>query len=89
MTSPPENITIRCPKCGEVYEDWYRASVNLELDDFDDEYLEECSTATCPACGHKVRIDVLIVDRDGNFCLSGRRRRKTVRSRRSPGRRRG
>lgn len=40
MTSPVERITVRCPACGEVYEDWFRASINLGLgEDFDDEYL--------------------------------------------------
>ena len=36
MTSPCEIIQIKCPKCGKVYEDWHRASFNLDLDDFDD-----------------------------------------------------
>ena len=67
MTSPVENITIRCPKCGVHYEDWYRASVNRELDDFEKEYLKECSSATCPVCGHTVQFDMLVVDRDGKF----------------------
>ncbi len=71
MTSPPENITVTCPKCGKVYEDWYRASVNLALDDFDDDYLEQCSSATCPACGFKVRFENLVVDRDGTFIVPG------------------
>ena len=66
MTSPPEEITVQCPKCGHLYEDWTRASVNLDLDDFDEEYLEQCSTATCPECHYKIDLDVLIVE-DGVF----------------------
>jgi len=66
MTSPPEEITVECPKCGRFYKDWYRASVNLDLDDFDEEYLESCSTATCLHCKHKVSLDVLVVE-DGVF----------------------
>ena len=62
MTSPPEEITVECPKCGNLYEDWYRASVNLDLDDFDEEYLDQCSSATCPECQHKVNLDVLVVE---------------------------
>ena len=54
MTSPIEDITVQCPKCGNLYEDWYRGSVNLDLDPFDDEYLDQCSSATCPECQHKV-----------------------------------
>ena len=68
MTSPIEDITVGCPKCGRSYEDWYRASVNLDLDPFDDQYLENCSTATCPHCQHKVDLNVLVVE-DGVFML--------------------
>lgn len=50
MTSPPEDITVRCPSCGRLFEDWYRPSVNLQLDDFDEEYMREATTATCPEC---------------------------------------
>ena len=39
MTSPPREITVTCPDCGHIYEDWYRPSINLSLDDFDDDYL--------------------------------------------------
>lgn len=59
MTSPIEQITVRCPYCATVYEDWYRASVNLDLDDFDEEYLEAAATATCPECGLKVNVSEL------------------------------
>jgi endogenous inhibitor of DNA gyrase (YacG/DUF329 family) len=49
MTSPVEQIIVECPKCGLSYEDWYRASVNLDLDPWaDEDYLDECSIATCP-----------------------------------------
>ena len=68
MTSPIEEITVECPKCGRSYEDWYRASVNLDLDPLDDEYLESCSTAKCPHCQHKVDLSLLVVE-DGVFTL--------------------
>jgi hypothetical protein len=65
MTSPPEQITVRCP-CGSVYEDWRRASVNLSLgEDFPEEYLDECSSATCPECGLRVDLGGLVVRGDG------------------------
>ena len=35
MSTPPEEITITCPDCGHVYKYWYRASINLALDDFE------------------------------------------------------
>ncbi len=44
--------------------------MNLDLDDFDDAYVEEASTATCPACGHKVQISNLIVEEGGRWVLS-------------------
>lgn len=34
MTGPVENITVRCPACGAIYEDWHRGSLNLDLDSF-------------------------------------------------------
>ena len=67
MTSPVEKISILCPNCGTEYEDWWRPSVNLALDDFDEEYFEACSSAVCPDCGFRVDIDMLIVDRGGDF----------------------
>lgn len=69
MTSSVREIDIECPECGEVYRDWYRASINLALDDFDDEYIEEASTATCPSSGYKVTISTLIIERDGTWIL--------------------
>ncbi len=66
MTMPVETIDVCCPNCSEIYQDWYRGSVNLDLDNFDDEYLDACSSATCPKCGHKVYFQNLIV-KEGVF----------------------
>lgn len=64
MTSPPEDVEVQCPGCATVYTDWYRPSVNRSLgEDFDDEYLDAASSATCPACGLKVYFAVLEVTR--------------------------
>ena len=68
MTSPPEEITVKCPKCGYFYKDWFRASINLDLDPFDSEHLEKCSNAKCPQCRHTVNLDMLIVE-NGVFML--------------------
>ena len=35
------------------------------LDDFDEEYLEEATSVTCPHCKHRMSVEVLIVDEDG------------------------
>ena len=69
MTSPPEPITVECPNCRHEYEDWFRPSINLTLDDFDDDYLDRCSSATCPNFGCTVKIDVLVVDKNGTFTM--------------------
>ena len=44
-----------------IYGHWWRRLINLNLEHFDDEYLEEASTSTCPACGLKVSHSTLIV----------------------------
>jgi DNA-directed RNA polymerase subunit RPC12/RpoP len=65
LTTPPEKITVECPECSAVYGDWFRASMNLMLDDFDEAYIEEASSATCPHCNCRVSLEVLIVEPDG------------------------
>ena len=68
MTSPPEPIEVECPGCGRVYEDWYRPSVNLNVErSYASEtevqqLLKESTTATCPGCGKVVEIEALVVD---------------------------
>ncbi len=71
MTSPPEQIEVQCPQCGAVYLDGYRPSINLTLEDFDDEYLDAASTSTCPGCSHKGRHNVLTVREDGVWEFGG------------------
>jgi DNA-directed RNA polymerase subunit RPC12/RpoP len=59
-------IEIICPQCGEVYETPYRASFNLDLDpSFDEDYIEDMSSGTCPSCSHRVSLGALVVERDG------------------------
>ena len=68
MTSPPEDIQVKCPKCGRVYKDWYRPSLNLQLDPWiDEDYIRKATTATCPDCGTVVELGGLIVDKRGVF----------------------
>ena len=61
MTTPPEDITVECPKCRHRYQDWYRASLNLDIEDFSDNYIRRASTATCPECGTVVELGTLVV----------------------------
>ena len=64
MTSPVEESAVTCPDRGHVYRDWYRASIDLALDDFDADYLEPASTTTSPGCGAKRDFATLTVRRD-------------------------
>ena len=67
MTSPPRQVDVHCPECATVYRDWIRPSINLTLEDFDDEYMDKATSAICPNCGRKVQLDCLVVGRDGTF----------------------
>ena len=70
MTSPIRQIKVYCPKCGYLYEDWHRGSINFDLDpEMDDEkYLDECSSAICPECKHKVDLGTLKIEEDSIDC---------------------
>lgn len=63
MTSPIREVQVLCPgpACGRLYWAFHRASVNLDLDDFSDEYLAGLNVATCDFCDHVVRLETLIV----------------------------
>ena len=67
MTGPVEEVTVECPKCGHSYSTFYQGSMNLELDDFDQEYLRDMSTGTCPDCGGVVELGSLVVESDGTW----------------------
>jgi hypothetical protein len=67
MTSPIEEIQIECPKCRALFKSYYRASMNLSMDSFDQNYIEEMSTATCPQCRHRMALNSLIVNGDGTW----------------------
>jgi hypothetical protein len=42
-----------------------RGSINLELDDFDEEYIDQATSSTCPECNFEVYHQSLIVREDG------------------------
>ena len=48
-------------RLGHRYKDYHRRSMDLALDDFDDDYLEQMSTTTFPECGVKRSIRSLVV----------------------------
>lgn len=65
MTSPPKQITVRCPKCSETYTDWIRPSINLSLgEEWTEEEIEEATTVVCPKCSTRVDPGSLIVEMD-------------------------
>jgi hypothetical protein len=66
MTSPIEEITIKCPVCKQVFQDWYRGSINLMMDPWaTEEYIQQAQSATCPQCGHVVDLGGMTVSEDG------------------------
>jgi hypothetical protein len=68
MSSPCELITVWCP-CGSVYNDSWRASMNLSLDHFDDAYIDRLSSTTCPDCGLKTAMGTLLSRFDDGKCI--------------------
>ena len=68
MSSPIERQTVLCPGCGKAHDTERRASMNLLLDDFSDEYVEAMSTTSCPHCGLKIQLNALVIhDDDWDF----------------------
>lgn len=65
MTSPVEEIIVHCPNCGFLYRDWMRPSINLSMDSFDDDYIDQATSSTCPECNFKVYHQSLIVNQAG------------------------
>jgi hypothetical protein len=59
--------------------DWYRASINLDLDDFDASYIDAATSATCPSCGHKVYFESLMCSEGVFYVDDGRDTHESVR----------
>ncbi len=63
MTSPVEEIGVTCPRCGHRWETYWRASINLTLgEEWTEEEIKAATTATCPECGQRSALGVLIVE---------------------------
>ena len=61
MTSPPVEIEVECPACGERFVTWHRASVNLSLgEQWTKKELDELMFVNCPRCNDRFERDVLI-----------------------------
>ncbi|HQX48391.1 MAG TPA: hypothetical protein PLR25_00700 [Planctomycetaceae bacterium] len=72
MTSPPEQITVWCPKCERHFRDWYRPSINLSLgEEWTEEEIEQASSVECPECHLRQDVGNLIVDQDGFWRVDG------------------
>ena len=62
MTSPPIEIEVKCPACGERFVTWHRDSVNLSLGEkWTQEELDELQFVNCPKCNGRFEKDLLIV----------------------------
>ena len=65
MTSPVDEIEVECPNCATVFRTWYRASMDLTLDAFDDVYIKAATVKTCANCGYQIALGALIIRRRG------------------------
>ncbi len=45
--------------------------MNLQLDDFDEEYIRSATVKTCPYCGVEIQLSALVVGRDGVWRFGG------------------
>ena len=62
MTSPPIEIEVDCPACGERFATWHRASVNLSLGEkWTQKELDNLKSIDCPGCKSRLEKDVLIL----------------------------
>ncbi|MEI8194813.1 MAG: PD-(D/E)XK nuclease family protein [Phycisphaerae bacterium] len=76
MSSPCRDITVLCPSCGKPFESWFRDSLNLQMDHFDDEYIRSVNVKTCPHCKAEVHLSSLIVGEDGVWRFADGRQTK-------------
>lgn len=57
-TSPPEEIVVQCAKCQHQYTKLSRRRINLVVDDYDSEDVEELKDLTCPQCGYRQELKI-------------------------------
>ena len=69
MTPDIRTVTVRCPRCGTVYEDWYQPCAILMPDDPDEDSPDPCPVVTCKACGYSIDTETLVLDADGILVL--------------------
>lgn len=61
MTSPPVEIEVECPSCGEQFVTWHRSSVNVSLGEkWTKKDLDELRFVNCPRCNGRFKKDVMI-----------------------------
>jgi DNA-directed RNA polymerase subunit RPC12/RpoP len=61
MTRQPELVEAVCARCGTVYTTFYRPRLELELEPWTEEKIEQAATAACPECGSQDSLETLIV----------------------------
>lgn len=76
MTSPIEEILIECPQCHTQFKAWRSPSINLQLDNFSEQCIDQMSSAVCPECKQKISLDCLVVEKDGAWTIGSTKRSK-------------
>jgi hypothetical protein len=66
VSGQAERITVECPTCGYVYDDWALGVPDLDCDPQlgDPGWIQAASVATCPACGATACCSGLTAERD-------------------------
>ena len=63
-------LRIRCPHCGDVYEELEREMQHPEAEDDEEPYTQEGRLAECPSCEGTVAVDLLVLDADGIWVIT-------------------
>ena len=70
VSASPEKVGIECPHCLEIYEDWVRRSLDFSAGEvWSQAELEEATTSVCPACGARIKHEILASRDDGVWAL--------------------
>lgn len=63
-------LRIRCPQCGNVFEELERPLEHPEAEEPEEEYTQEGRLAECPSCETLVAMDLLELDAEGIWAVT-------------------